>query len=156
MLVRFCLLVSIVFISTSWICKFFPAVHPEILAVFRMGSAWTICCSAQARPSGCFRFSWVYTGFTVPRPWSGPCPVKNALLKFVSETQQSILLIIGLKSNLQATCPFWLEWTIGWKELLSFCYQISCGKSKSCDFPRAFLPQVSRIFYSHSFLRCIA
>ena len=31
---------------------------------------------------------------------------KNALLKFVSKTQQSILLIIGLESNLQATCPF--------------------------------------------------
>jgi hypothetical protein len=31
---------------------------------------------------------------------------KNALLKFVSKTQQSILLIIELESNLQATCPF--------------------------------------------------
>ena len=75
---------------------------------------------------------------------------KKCSAEFVSKTQQSILLIIGLESNLQATCPFWWEWTIGWKELLSFCYQISCGKSKSCDFPRAFLPQVSRIFYSHS------
>ena len=32
--------------------------------------------------------------------------IKNALLKFVSKTEQSILLVIGLESNLQATCPF--------------------------------------------------
>ena len=32
--------------------------------------------------------------------------MKKCSAEFVSKTQQSILLVIGLESNLQAICPF--------------------------------------------------